>query len=269
MSESFCLCLLKFHSNPGTSASTILELIVVLIIIGIGIIVNSRFRTKLQIEKKQTPIGRRGNVVAPIMSVFCQLQIVFWPLDLLLLWEITNEIVPVDLVHPRVCALLVMTLKSGRMCIAYHSLFVALIRYIHIVHDKTLNQWNYERAAKCFKFFSIIVPIAMELLGNLTYGSGHFTLIKEIRGCMGLSEQEETNVNLEELIPSELVRWTMTYLSAPLVKTLSYIYVIATVIVSSNIVEAYLYLRIFQKMKRYLINHTCAICKGLIFSFYG
>ena len=231
---------------------------VVLIIIGIGTIVNLRFRTKLQDEKKQTPIGRRGNVVYPIMSMFCQLQIVFWPFDLLLLWEITNEIVPVDFIHPRICAILLMTLKSGRIYIAYHSLFIALIRYVYIVQDKISNQWNYERAANYFKVFSILVPIAIEALGHLTFGSGPLTLIKEVRECMGVSEE------LDAPIPSDLVKWTMIYLPAPLVKLLSYLYAILTVIVSTNMVEAYLYLRIFQKMKRYPTNYNCESLKVLL-----
>ena len=144
---NFCLCFLKFLSNAGSPISTILEFVFILFIIAIGITINLKFRTKLLDEKKQMPIGRRGNVVAPVMIVFCLLQIVFWPFDLILLWGITNEIVSEDSIHPKLCVALLMTLKSGRMCIAYHSLFVALIRYMHIVKDKILNQWNYERVA--------------------------------------------------------------------------------------------------------------------------
>ena len=229
--RNFCLCFLKFHSNAGSSISTIVEFVFISFIIAIGIAINLKFRTKLLDEKKQMPIGRRGNVVAPVMNVFCLLQIVFWPFDLILLWGITNVIVPVDSIHPKLCVALVMTLKSGRMCIAYHSLFVALIRYMHIVKDKILNQWNYERVAKHFKIFCIIFPLPME-----------FALIKEIGDCMGFAEELNDGANMEEQTPfistpSRLAKWTMKYLPAPLMKALSIIYAVATVSVSANVIE--------------------------------
>ena len=247
---NFCLCFLKFLSNAGSPISTILEFVFILFIIAIGITINLKFRTKLLDEKKQMPIGRRGNVVAPVMIVFCLLQIVFWPFDLILLWGITNEIVSEDSIHPKLCVALLMTLKSGRMCIAYHSLFVALIRYMHIVKDKILNQWNYERVAWNFKFFCIIFPLAMEGMGNMTNSFKDFALIKEVGDCMGFVEELDDGKNMEEQIPSRLAKWTMKYLPAPLIKALSIIYAVATVSVSANVIEAYLYLRIFQKMKR-------------------
>ena len=248
--RNFCLCFLEFHSNAGSSISTILEFVLISFIIAIGITINLKFRKKLLDEKKQMPIGRRGNVVAPVMNVFCLLQIVFWPFDLILLWGITNEIVPVDSIHPKLCVSLLMTLKSGRMCIAYHSLFVALIRYMHIVKDKVLNQWNYERVSRHFKFFCIIFPLAMEVVGNMTNSLKDFASIKEVRDCMGFAGELNDGGNIEEQIPSKLAKWTMKYLPATLINALSIIYDFATVSVSANVIEAYLYLRVFQKMKR-------------------
>ena len=249
MSENFCPCLLKFMTNPGSSISTKLELGFILVIIAIGIAINLKFRAKLLEEKKKTPICRRGNFVAPVMRVFCLLQMVFWPFDLILLWEITNEVVPVDSIHPNLCRGLVILLKSGRMCIAYHSLFVALIRYMHIVQDKILNQWNYERVANYFKFFCIIFPLAMEGVGNMT-NPPYFALTKEIRDCMGLKNELNDDLAMEEQVPSKLVQWTMNHLPPPVIRILSFIYTIATVSVLANVTEVYLYLRIFQKMKR-------------------
>ena len=249
MSENFCPCLLQFMTNPGSSISTKLELGFILVIIAIGIAINLKFRAKLLEEKKKTPICRRGNVVAPVMRVFCLLQMVFWPFDLIFLWEITNEVVPVVSIHPNLCRVLVIMLKSGRMCIAYHSLFVALIRYMHIVQDKVLNRWNYERVANYFKFFCIIFPLAMEVIGNMT-NPPYFALTKEIRDCMDLRYELNDDLAMEEQVPSKLVQWTMNHLPTPVIRTLSFMYTIATVSVLANVTEAYLYLRIFQKMKR-------------------
>ena len=249
MSENFCPCLLKFVTNPGSSISTKLELGFILVIIAIGIAINLKFRAKLLDEKKKTPFGRRGNVVAPVMRVFCLLQMIFWPFDLILLWEITNEVVPVDSIHPNLCRALVMLLKSGRMCIAYHSLFVALIRYMHIVQDKVLNQWNYERVANYFRLFCIIFPLSMEVVGNMT-NPPYFALTKEIRDCMGITDELNDDFANNEQVPSKLVQWTMNHLPTPMIRVVSLIYTIATVSVLANVTEAYLYLRIFQTMKR-------------------
>ena len=237
MKGSFCPCFLRFISNPGSSISTKLEFGFILFIIGIGITINLKFRTKLLDEKKKMPIGRRGNVVEPVMRVFCLLQMVFWPYDLILLWAITNEVVPTDSINPKLCSAIMITLKSGRMCIAYHSLFVALIRYMHIVKDKILNQWNYERVAKHFKIFCIIFPLAMEGMGNMTNSFKDFALIKEIGDCMGFAEELNDGANMEEQTPSRLAKWTMKYLPAPLMKALSIIYAVATVSVSANVID--------------------------------
>ena len=142
------------------------------------------------------------------------------------------------------------------MCIAYNSLLVALIRYIHIVHDKTSNQWNYERAAKIFKLASIYVPIAMEAIGNLSHGFSQFAQLETIRECIGLPARLNTSNTSEQPLPGLLVNWTLNYLPVSLVTSMSYTYVIVSVIVSSNIVEAYFYLQIFKKMKRYFIKYS-------------
>ena len=187
MSENFFVCIFKFYSNPGSLSSSILELIFVLVVIISGVLVNLRFRNKLLDEKKQKPIGRRGNVIAPVMELFCILQMIFWPFDLLLIWEVTNEIIPVDFIHPYVCQILLLTLKCGRVCIAYNSLFVALIRYIHIVHDKMANQWNYDKESRRFKLASIFVPLAMETVGHFFYCFDDYTLHEKIRKCASFS----------------------------------------------------------------------------------
>ena len=120
---------------------------------------------------------------------------------------------------------------------------------MHIVQDKVLNRWNYERVANYFKFFCIIFPLAMEVIGNMT-NPPYFALTKEIRDCMGLRYELNDDLAMEEQVPSKLVQWTMNHLPTPVIRTLSFMYTIATVSVLANVTEAYLYLRIFQKMKR-------------------
>ena len=243
----FCLCFLKFMESekPPSAISVIFELLFQSIIIGCGVIVNFRYWKKLLEEKRSMPINRRGNVIEPVMNWFCILQMIFWPYDLLLLWSITNQVLPNDAVPEWLCMIMLGSVKAGRMCIAYNSLFVAFIRYIHIVHYKKSNQWNYEQLSKWFKIASIGIPLAMEVLGNFTHGFTRYKDIEEIQECL-----ESNKISNGLLVPSIVANWTMQYLPVSLVHAISYAYVIITSMVFLNIPEALLYLFVFRQMKR-------------------
>ena len=93
----FGVCLLKtFIDDPVATWSTILEFLFSVLIGVCGVIVNYRYRQKLQEEKRNTPAGRKGNVIEPIMRWYCILQMIFWPYELLLLWITTNEVIPFE-----------------------------------------------------------------------------------------------------------------------------------------------------------------------------
>ena len=152
MSDQLCICFYKFIvDEPVTIPSVTFSFVLSVIIIITGWILNYIFWNRLRIQKKETPHGRKGNVIEPVMSWFCILQSCFWPYQLLILWINTNEIIPTDSLPPWLCHIQFSILKLGRLSLSYNSAFVAFIRYVYIVHGKTSNQWNYERAAKRFK----------------------------------------------------------------------------------------------------------------------
>ena len=248
----FCCCLLEFMATdkPPSTMSNTFELLFTSMIIACGLILNYRYWKKLLEEKRSMPINRRGNVIEPVMSWFCILQMIFWPYDLLLLWSSTNRIISTDVISNWMCNIFFVVMKSGRMCIAYNSLFVALIRYVHIVHHKTSNQWNYKKEAKWCKIASIVIPIAMEALGFFTHGFSQFEDIEEIRDCLALPRVSNSSIIQDHHVPSDGANWTMRYLPISLVHTLSYAYVTISAIVFMNITEAILYLFVFRKMKR-------------------
>jgi len=252
MSDGLCSCLIEFMATdkPPSTMSNTFELLFISIVIACGVTLNNRYWKKLQEEKRSMPINRRGNVIEPVMSWFCILQMIFWPYDLLLLWSSTNRILSSDVISNWICSILFAVLKSGRMCIAYNSLFVAIIRYIHIVHQKKSNQWNYKNAAKWFKIASIVVPIALEVLGSFTHGFTQLKDIEEIRDCLALPRVSNITLIQDHHVPSDAANWTMRYLPVSLVHALSYAYVTITAIVFMNITEAFLYLFVFRKMKR-------------------
>jgi hypothetical protein len=138
MPDLFCACMYKALINiPGPLWTTVLEFVFSVVISVCGEIINYRFMSKLREEKRRTPLGRKGNVIEPIMRWYCKLQMIYWPYHLLSMWVLYNKIIPFEYMNGWWCsASSFIPITFGRMCIGWNSLFVALIRYIYIVHRK-------------------------------------------------------------------------------------------------------------------------------------
>ena len=250
MADRFCLCSYKFIvDDPITLSSTIITFVVSAAIIAGGILLNYGVWNKLRIEKRQTPVWRRGNLIEPIMSCFSLLQMIFWPYDLLYLWINTNEVIPADNIPAWMCNLLLSVFKTGRICIAYNSLFVAFVRYFYIVHWKKANQWDFERGAKVLRWTSIGIPLVMEIIGafSVEYPYAH---LENAKNCLTSYDNSSDIQNEEDLKPAG-VQLTLQYLPQSLVTAISYIYIIITGLVLGNVTETFLYMKIFYCMKRY------------------
>ena len=168
--ETYCKCLLKsFGARPVSLYSTILQGVLSLLICVCGIFLNYNVTKKLKQEKKSRPLGKSGNVVEPIMRWFCILQIVYWPFQLLFFWVHVNSIIAVEIVPLWLCILLANGIAVGRIIIAYNSFFVALVRYMYIVHEVKANQWNFETIGRLSQIGSIIVPTLMSFVMNTTF----------------------------------------------------------------------------------------------------
>jgi hypothetical protein len=152
MPDITCACIYKAWVNiPVSLWSTVLEFLFSVLICVCGEIINYRFMSKLREEKRKTPLGRKGNVIEPIMRWFCKLQMIYWPYQLLSIWVWFNEIIPFEYMNGWWCsAATLIVLKFGRMCIGWNSLFVALIRYLYIVHRQKSNQWDFEKVGRIF-----------------------------------------------------------------------------------------------------------------------
>ena len=93
MSYLICTCVYKtFVDEQISTWSTVLELLFSFIIGTFGVILNYVFLKKLQVEKRGTLLGRKGNVIEPIMSWFCVFQIIYWPYYLVYFWVLVNGI---------------------------------------------------------------------------------------------------------------------------------------------------------------------------------
>ena len=236
-----------FVDDPVSTLSTILDFLLSVLISVCGVILNYRFRKKLKEEKRNTPAGRKGNVIEPIMSWYCILQMIFWPYELLLLWIMSNGVITSDQMPSWLFYLLVLLMRFGRMCIAYNSLFVAFIRYLYIVHRQKANQWNFERTSRWFQIASISIPVVLETLYFFTSDfSEYSTLSDRFDDCLASFDASYTTKNVR---PFGL-ELSLSVLPLPLVLMLRYICLIITIIVACNASEVFLYINIFQSMQR-------------------
>ena len=261
MTDIFCSCLIKAYVNiPGTLWSTVLELLFSIMIGICGLIINYRFLTKLKEEKRNVPLHRKGNVIEPIMSWFCKLQMIYWPYHLLLFWIAFNEIIPGEYMNGWWCAVATQIgIIFGRMCIAWNSIFVALIRYIYIVHHKKSNQWEFKKVGRYFQILSIAIPFGVETIGlfvkDYSYMTDLTTINQSFRECIAYYQGSNTTHNLQIPNPYPL-EWTLQIIPEWIINSVHYVYVGVSVVILCNLTEGILYLLIFRSITRY-------ICKGL------
>ena len=240
MNDTYCVCLLKSFVDKNFSVfSTTLEFLVSMAIVICGIILNYSFLQKLTFERRNKPIGRKGNIIEPIMRWFCVVQIIYWPYYLLMFWSFYNDIIPKGPSFPSwICPPYVYSIALGRTIIAYNSLFVALIRYVYIVHERKANQWDFETVGGCFKIASVAVPTVLVLITM-------FTL--DMRSNSYLSND---NRNHCERITPVLIDFTLNFIPKPLTDVIGAACLVIIAITYLNLVEGCLYFKIFQRVKR-------------------
>ena len=225
--------------------TTALEFLLTMTIVTFGVLLNIKFSKKLEEERKNKPLGRKGNVIEPIMRWYIKLQLVYWPYELM--WQLMshNGIIPIQLIHPWLCSFLLFTIMCGRCITAYNSLFLALIRYFYIVHFQKANLWDFEKVAGRFQMASILVPFLIQMLWCFTFDWSFWI---EHAAQMGPQLAQNTSDRID-LKPIE-VEFTLSFVPEPLVHTFGIITMIVQALVYLNVIEAFLYAKIFQTIKR-------------------
>ena len=252
-----CHCTyIAFVYEPVSTLPIILELIFSCFLILLGIAVNYRFRTKLAEEKRNRPLGRKGNVIEPIMSWFCVIQIFGFPFRLIVRWCLANQIIPFDVIPDWLCNSLHLVDRSIAFCVGYNSFFVALIRYVYIVHHHKANQWNFENVGKGFKVTSIAFPIGMEIIHHITSLFGESTIFNEsleigsktIDECFDILTRSNKT---EFLVSNEFVNSKSVFNQVPesIVEAFHYTYILISSLIALNIVEVVLYFKVFSCIK--------------------
>ena len=244
---SLCACVLESATDElGEFWSTIVEALFSIALCTIGITLNLKILRKLRIEKRNKPLHRKGNVVEPIMRWFCRIQIVAWPLHLLFYWTWKNGYIPLD-ISTFICRPLILLVTSSRSITAYNSFCVALIRYFYIVLDKKSNQWHFETVGGIFQIGSILTPLIINtivLLGLIPPMVNDAALKQACPHTYNATDPEN------DLLKSSAYELLTQYLPIPLVHTIGYSCIVIHGMVYLNITEAYLYIKMFVKMKK-------------------
>ena len=256
MSCNICRCVYAQNINePVTTLSLVSDfLFSILVIIG-GSLLNVRFKKKLQAEKRNTPIGRKGNVIEPIMRWYLNLVIIFWPYQMLLLWMNAHEIMPASwFANCWLLNILYNPLRIGRVIIMYNSFFIALIRYIYIVHNQKAENWNFKKVGDLLRIASVTVPISVEVVRIfIEIDFPGLKSTERFMNCFVANEGLKRSSNITLPLPAPVVM-SMSFLPPQLIHGLYYIYLGIIIIIGSNITEAYMYLEMFKTIKRHVKN---------------
>ena len=251
MPDIVCKCIYEAYVDPPMSIwTTLLDFLCSVVIGVLGVMINCKFIEKLQEEKRAKPPGRKGNVIEPIMQLFCKFQIVFWPYYLLYFWVHFNGIVPASLMNGWWCNVFVQVpIRFGRMTIAWNSFFVAFIRYVYIVHREKSNQWDFDQAGKWFRVASIAIPTIFNTIDLFASGYWEYQHGDAFKTCIAVNEglDNTMNITIPNIYP---YAWTVEYLPQPLVHSIYYINSVAATLILFNLADGYLYFSIFRCIKR-------------------
>ena len=238
MNDTYCTCMIRQNISkvtPENIVSSVFEFLLSLIISICGVFLNYKFLKKLRIERKKKPIGRKGNVIEPIMRWFGVLQIAYWPYELFILSQAVG-IANLSNITPSLCPFYSWSLVLGRTIVAYNSLFVALIRYVYIVHERKANQWDFESVGQQFQIASISVPVIHVIIHAVTLRPRYVLPDDVPNACSHMKPP--------------LINFTMKFIPEPLVDIIAILNNILIAFVYLNLVEGFLYVKMFQSIKR-------------------
>ena len=259
MIDIFSECIIKvFLNNSSTLTSITLEAIFCIIVIFIGVLINHTFMKRLEREKRCKPLGRKGNVIEPIMTGFCWVQITYWPIRLALAWIFHNEIIKLEMMPIWMRYTVLNVLMVGRIYLCYYSFFCALIRYIYIVHYEKVYYRDFEWVAKWMKTASYLIPTFVGILSITVVGGFQFKgndIFDTCSNSILVEEKGNAGISLFASIFPDILNTSVIWI-------IYYFTVLVWIILGVNIVEACMYRTIFATIGRYDRDRFGSFCQG-------
>ena len=247
-------CLMEaFVEHPVALWSTILEFVAIAGVAICGLALNYRFLMKLREEKRNRPLGRKGNVIEPIVTTSCMFQMVYWPYNMLMHWNMCNDIIPSKYLYgwwPNI--VYQIAIKASRTYISWNSAFIAGIRYFYIVHHEKANQWKFEHVGRLFCVCSFVLPVLTETIGMFTSNYLQYQKTfpeQQLVDCIANDLKVNSSMISIPYTPYTL-QLTKMVLPDSIIWFLFSIYLLCTVLRMFNIVDIFLYVKIFLTIKR-------------------
>ena len=233
----------------------ICHVIISVIVIPIGIMLHKKLYQNIKNEEHQ----EKGQIIQRIIKTYSVLQCFLWPLCLILSTpfldtSIWNKIAPTQKFYLIQISRFLSTFL--RHYTGFHSLIVAICRYVFIVFNSKAESVGIARLRKFFISCSIQVPLVLTLTEALFFPAedwiSHFRIFdptsQNVSNTDFIMTHHTRNVNFHENV---LYRSVQKYIPVvPIGITKSIVIVIATVIYS-NMAEGFMYGHIFFNAKRY------------------
>ena len=202
----------------------------------------------------------KGKVIQRIIKTYTIVQSTLWPLTFILTGILFTENPILDLMNPSIIYYLLL-IYSGISTIvrgfaAFHSLIIALCRYIFIVFSRKSDKIGIKRLRSIFITASVGIPILLAVLGHCTTSATEYlTRIGELdRYCQTLSNSSVELNHISRLGCDNTIIYSVVnnYFPFIIVVAMRSTYHFTNIIVYSNIPEAFIYAHTYIYTRRYL-----------------
>ena len=243
----------------NTGLINILGCVFFFIVMPLGVALCKRLYKKIKSEEHK----EKGKVVQTLIKNYCLIQMIVCPGGFLLSWpiEINNDSLHIiDSSETIIAIHMARALYNFyRVYLSFHSLIVAITRYTFLMYDIQTEIYGVKKLRNLFISCSIglpliitvisscVVPIEIRWLQLFAVHNDSAALLSEVeydvRLRVGSLAAEEYNIGLynliSKLLPSSLVFGLHVFLTATFI------------LISSNIVELFLYAHLFWHFHRY------------------
>ena len=203
-------------------------------------------------------VTRKDNgILNDIMKLQACIIMTFMPIRLIFM-TLTDLIHPLNAILSRwICSSYWVIIKTSIQIIANHSLIIALIRYVFIVHNEKVIEYGKEKLKNLFWYLSIGIPIfnllwiATDLIRidtniaiNRCNGVDHERFFIQSWSSLGLIKKNFDNLQIYR------DNNNLSILIAVLRRISKVIQRVWMIVLASNMVEGIIYYKLIQHMRR-------------------
>ena len=241
-----------FQLNPKNESSIYVGMAVYSIIYIIGLIVNIKL---LRINKNEG--GKSGShLVQQVMATFTKIQIIIWPIILVVATLFSYGIIFPDVFDWHICFAYSFMSKLFRFYLGFNSLAMASMRYIFILHQERVTKYGKEKTRKIFLILSLVIPLAIVTLHEGSMGAHlHWRPVYykclQIYGYFETGNEYYNNTNSVDAFYNLPIHNTFdSMFPDAVIFVLKYFSLTVLILTVSNVVEGFLYLKTFLYIRR-------------------